>query len=62
MLIKAVLVFLLVMVVIAMLGNAMFPGAIGRGVRRRIGAVRPGVCKDCGKPRIGSSACGCGGK
>lgn len=62
MLVKAVLVFLLVMVVIAMLGNAILPGAIGRGVRRRIGAGRPAVCKTCGKPRIGSSACSCGGK
>lgn len=62
MLIKAVLVFLLVMVVIAMLGNAMFPGAIGRGLRRRIGAARPSVCKSCGKPLIGKSGCSCGGK
>lgn len=62
MLVKAVLLFLLVMVVIAMLGNAMFPGAIGRGVRRRFGAVRPAVCKDCGRPVIGKSGCACGGK
>lgn len=62
MLVKAVLLFLLVMVVIAMLGNAMFPGAIGRGVRRRLGAGRAKTCPRCGRHLIGTSDCTCGGK
>ncbi len=62
MLIKAVLVFLLVMVAIAMAGNALFPGALGRSVQRRLPIARTARCPTCSKPLIGSSDCDCGGK
>lgn len=52
MLIKAVLVFLLVMAGIAMLGNALFPGALARRIKWRLAP-----CPDCGK-----RGCACGGR
>lgn len=55
MLIKAVIVFLGVMVVIGMLGNALFPGATSRMVTRR---RKPAFCDKCGRPMIGR-ACDC---
>ena len=57
MLIKAVLVFLGVMVIIAMLGKALFPGAASRMVTRR---RKPGLCARCRRPLIGRAGCDCG--
>ena len=52
MLVKIILVFLAAMVLIGMIGKAMFPGTVRRltGVRR---------CARCGKPQIGSAPCKC---
>ena len=58
MLIKLVLVFLGAMVLLAMLGNLLFPGRLGRVVKRRLGQEKPGVCKSCGRFVIGKS-CDC---
>jgi hypothetical protein len=57
--IKAVLVFLLIMVAIAMVGNAFFPGSVGRKFRDKTGLKGPATCKACGRYIIGSKGCGC---
>jgi putative copper export protein len=59
MLIKAVILFLGVMVLLGMVGNWLFPGAIKRGVAKRL---QPTKCTRCGKFQIGRTACGCGRK
>lgn len=58
MLVKAVLVFLVVMVVIAWIGSAL-------GKLRLPGSKRPearlnAFCPSCGRPRIGKGPCPCG--
>ncbi len=60
MMVKAVILFLLGMVVIGMIGKVLFPGAIGRAVRKRIGPVP--TCGRCGRYVIGSKGCDCGKK
>jgi hypothetical protein len=62
MLIKAVILFLLAMVVIAMAGNALTGGAITRAARKRLPFAQAKFCSRCGKPQIGAARCGCGGK
>ncbi|MDB5659798.1 MAG: hypothetical protein JWS10_2413 [Cypionkella sp.] len=57
--IKAVLVFLLVMLAIGMVGNALFPGRIGGSVKKRFGLSSPATCKRCGRYMIGSKGCNC---
>lgn len=59
MLFKIILVFLLAMVLIALVGHALFPGAMPRALRKREKAP---VCKRCGRYLIGSKTCDCGGK
>ncbi|NJM82137.1 MAG: hypothetical protein HC844_06275 [Tabrizicola sp.] len=58
MLLKIILVFLGAMVLLGMIGKALFPGAMPRITRRRKAAV----CADCGRPIVGRGACDCGGK
>jgi hypothetical protein len=53
--IKAVILFLLVMVAIGMVGNALFPGS----VRRRLSRSKPKTCPRCGRYVIGSKGCDC---
>ena len=57
--IKAVIVFLLVMLAIGMVGNALFPGSVGRSVKKRFGLANPATCKRCGRYVIGSKSCDC---
>ncbi len=57
--IKAVIVFLLVMLAIGMVGNALFPGRIGGSVKKRLGLANPATCKRCGRYVIGSKGCDC---
>ncbi|MDP4893586.1 hypothetical protein [Cypionkella sp.] len=57
--VKAVLFFLLIMVAIAMVGNAMFPGSVGRKLRKKLGVKPPPVCRGCGRYMIGSTGCDC---
>jgi len=59
MLVKVMLVFLAAMVGIALLGNVLFPGALGRQVKRRLTRRKPASCSRCGRPMIGQS-CDCG--
>lgn len=59
MLFKIILVFLLAMVLVALIGRALFPGALPRVMRKR--KATP-VCKDCGRYLIGAKTCDCGGK
>ncbi|MFP5480162.1 MAG: hypothetical protein ACLGIE_10815 [Alphaproteobacteria bacterium] len=59
MLFKIILVFLLAMVLVALIGRALFPGALPRVMRKRKG---PPVCDRCGRYLIGRKGCDCGGK
>lgn len=59
MLFKIILVFLLAMVLIALIGRALFPGAMPRVLRKREKAP---VCNQCGRHLIGTKTCDCGGK
>jgi len=61
MLVKLMLVFLLAMVLIAMLGSLLFPGRLGRQVKRRLTPRRVAACPRCGRPQIGRT-CDCGKK
>ena len=63
--IKAVVVFLLIMAVIGIIGNALFPGAMARQVKsrmrgkNRLGAAKSATCKACGRYVIGAKGCDC---
>jgi hypothetical protein len=59
MLVKIILVFLLCMVLLGMIGRALFPDALSRRLRKSAG--RPGVCKKCGRHIIGKT-CDCTAK
>jgi hypothetical protein len=62
MLIKAVILFLLVMVAIGMVGNALFPGSISKAAKKRLPLAQNKICPKCGKYQIGKSECGCRSK
>ena len=56
MLVKAVILFLAVMVVIAWIG-----GAVGKLIGRRdMAKLGNKYCPSCGRPRIGKGPCACG--
>ncbi|WP_309668332.1 hypothetical protein [Tabrizicola sp.] len=59
MLVKIVLVFLGVMVLVAMVGKALFPATVRQIAARRHKAV---ACPRCGRYVIGRSGCDCGRK
>jgi hypothetical protein len=56
MLVKVVILFLAAMVVLGMIGKWLFPGAIKRGVAKRLA---PAKCAQCGRYRIGAARCDC---
>ncbi len=56
MLLKIILIFLLGMVLIGMIGKALFPGSLTRVLRRK-GEKTP-VCAKCGRYVIGKT-CSC---
>jgi len=58
MLSKVVVLFLLAMVLVAMVGKVIFPGALDRQVKRRLTLRRPAACLRCGRPKIGRT-CDC---
>jgi hypothetical protein len=60
MLVKTILLFLLGMVLIAMIGRALFPNAVRRLTGRRSVALKPGTCPRCGTYIIGKGPCACG--
>lgn len=57
--VKGVIVFLLVMLAIAMIGNALSPGSVGRSVKKRFGRAKVARCPRCGRYVIGVAGCGC---
>lgn len=59
MLFKVIFVFLAAMVLIALIGRALFPGALPRVMRKRKSTP---VCGKCGRYLIGTKTCDCGGK
>lgn len=59
MLTKIIIVFLGAMVLIALVGRALFPGALPKVLRK---TSAPPVCAECGRYLIGRKTCDCGGK
>ena len=58
MLVKAVLLFLVLMAVIAWIGAAL--GKLRLPGGKRPGARLSATCPSCGRPRIGKGPCPCG--
>jgi hypothetical protein len=58
MLTKVAIIFLGGMVLLALVGRALFPGSLRL---RRNQAARPGTCPECGRFIIGKGPCDCGG-
>jgi hypothetical protein len=58
MLTKVAILFLAGMVLLALVGRALFPGALRL---RRGSAARPAKCPSCGRFMIGKAPCDCGG-
>lgn len=56
MLVKIILIFLLAMVLLGMIGRALFPDALSRTLRKT--TKRSVACKNCGRHIIGKS-CEC---
>jgi hypothetical protein len=59
MMVKAVIVFLGLMVLVALIGRALFPTALPRALRKSTAAPR---CPTCGRYLIGRKTCDCGGQ
>jgi hypothetical protein len=59
MLVKAIIIFLLLMALLGMVGNWLFPGVIKRSVEKR---RKPANCPKCGRHMIGRGRCACGQK
>lgn len=59
MLTKIIIVFLGGMVLVALIGRALFPSALPKLLRKR---DKPPVCKTCGRYLIGRKTCDCGGR
>ena len=59
MLFKIIFIFLAGMVLVAMIGKALFPGRFSRLVTKR---RKPAVCDSCGRYLIGRKTCDCKGK
>jgi len=62
MLIKAVLLFLLVMLAVGMIGNALTRGGLTRSAKRRLGLSPASRCSRCGRYLLGKTDCDCGRK
>ncbi len=59
MLFKVIIVFLGLMVIVALIGRALFPSALPRVMRK---TSAPPRCGNCGRYLIGQKTCDCGGK
>jgi hypothetical protein len=59
MLLKIILVFLAAIALIALIGRALFPGALPRVMQKK--SALP-TCAKCGRYLIGRAICDCGGK
>ncbi|MDM7932552.1 hypothetical protein [Tabrizicola sp.] len=64
MLLKIIIIFLGLMVLVALIGRALFPSALPRILRkdRSRKAGKPHVCAKCGRYLIGQKSCDCGDK
>lgn len=58
MLVKVTLLFLLAIVLVGMIGRALFPAVLRRGTTRRR-AGKPESCPNCGRFLIGKGGCDC---
>ena len=58
--VKAVLAFLLIMVLIGMIGNALSGGWLKGFVTRKMSRGMVDTCPRCGRYMIGKSGCDCG--
>ena len=59
MLIKVIFLFLLVMLLIGMIGNLVFPGRPSGLARLRQKVAKAPTCPRCGRYMIGRSGCEC---
>ncbi len=59
MLTKIIIVFLGLMVLVALIGRALFPGALPKVLRKKPSTP---VCGKCGRYLIGRTTCDCGDK
>ena len=59
MLVKVIIVFLCFMVLVALVGRALFPSALPRIMQPQKTGTK---CKRCGRPQIGQSPCTCRGR
>lgn len=57
--VKAVLIFLLVMALIGMIGNALSGGALKGILTRRMTRGMVNTCPRCGRYLLGKSSCDC---
>lgn len=55
--IKGAIFFLLIMVAIGLIGNAIAPGSVGRMVRRQM--PKASTCPRCGRYLFGKTGCDC---
>lgn len=60
MLLKIFILFLGGMALIGLIGKALFPGAISRSVKKRVGFAKASRCRACGRYLIGKGGCDCG--
>lgn len=60
--VKAALIFLLVMLLIAMIGNLLTGGRLKGIVTRKVSRGMVNTCPRCGRYLIGKSGCDCGKK
>lgn len=61
MLLKAVLVFLGAMVIVAFIGRALFPNRLRRAPPLFGRPSKPATCIKCGRYIVGKGPCDCGG-
>jgi hypothetical protein len=59
MLLKIIFLFLALMALVALIGRALFPGALPKVLRKKSAAP---VCAKCGRYLIGRKSCDCGDK
>ncbi len=60
--VKAALIFLLVMLLIGMIGNLLTGGRLKGIVTRKVSRGMVNTCPRCGRYLIGKSGCDCGKK
>lgn len=58
--VKAVTLFLIVIMVLAMFGKLGWLGTLAPKSLRKAARRKPALCKNCGRHIIGSKGCDCG--